>query len=57
MKQELLNYLIENDKLKDPGLDEIGNGITDPAEAITMIKRYEEMIKTQNKKVINFIEK
>ena len=57
MKQELLNYLIENDKLEDPGLDEIGNGITDPAETITMIKRYEEMIKTQNKKVINFIGK
>ena len=48
---------MENDKLEDPGLDEIGNGITDPAETITMIKRYEEMIKTQNKKVINFIGK
>ena len=57
MKQELLNYLMENDKLEGPGLDEIGNGITDSAGTITMINRYEEMIKTQNKKIISFIGK
>ena len=48
---------MENDKLEDPGLDEIGNGTTDSAVTITMINRYKEMIKTQNKKVINFIGK
>ena len=48
---------MENDKLEGPGLDEIGNGITDSAGTITMINRYEEMIKTQNKKIISFIGK
>ena len=57
VKQESLNYLMENDKFEEPRLEEIASSITDFAEAITMVKRYEDMIKTQNKKVINLVGK
>lgn len=42
---------MENDEFKEPGLEKKANGITDSVEDIAMIKNYEEMIKTQNRKL------
>lgn len=54
VKEELLNSLMKKNKMEEQGLEEIANIIADPKEAIRMInKHYEQMIKTQNKKVIN----
>lgn len=54
-KQELLNRLMDNVEIEELWSKEIANGITDPRDTIKMIKRYEEIIKTQNKKVINIV--
>lgn len=53
VKDELLNSLMKKNKMEEQGLEEMANIIADPKEAIRMIKQYEQMIKTQNKKVIN----
>ena len=45
----------ENDKVEDSGLN-IAN-VIDPGEAKTIISRYEEIIKTQNKRVIGYVAK
>ena len=52
-KPELLNSLIENNEMEEPGLEEIANGITDPADTTRITKHYKEMFKIQNKNVIN----
>ena len=57
MKQQLLNFLKENDDEEEPGLNEIANGIKDPEKAIKIIKHYNEISKTQNKRVINIFGK
>ena len=53
VKDELLNSLMKKNKMEEQGLEEMANIIADPKEAIRMIKHYEQMVKTQNKKVIN----
>ena len=37
---------MENDDLKEPGLDATADAITDSLEAVRIIQRYEEIIKT-----------
>ena len=44
-KQQLLNYLIENHDMEEPGDKKIANSATGPAEATRIIKIYEETIK------------
>lgn len=44
-KQQLLNYLIENHDMEEPGDKKIANSATGPAEATRSIKIYEETIK------------
>lgn len=43
---ELLSSLMKKNEVEKPGLEEIANGITDLSEAITITKRYKEIIKT-----------
>ena len=40
--------------MEEPGLGKTANATKDTAEAIKIIQRYEEIIKIQNKKFINF---
>ena len=54
MKQELLNSLKENDDEEEPSLKETTTATSDPQEAILIIHRYEDIIKTQNKKAISY---
>ena len=54
VKQELLNSVMENNEMEEPGLGKTANATKDTAEAIKIIQRYEEIIKIQNKKFINF---
>ena len=56
-KKELLDYLKENDDLEEPDIDATADAITDPIDAVIIIKRYEEIIKIQNKRVIGYVEK
>ena len=49
-KREQLNSLKENDGVKEQGLNETANN---SQEAIVIIRRYEQIIKTQNKIAIN----
>ena len=42
---------MENDEFKEAGLKERANGITDSVGDTAMIKNYEEMIKTQKRKL------
>lgn len=40
VKQELLNSLMENNEMEEPGLGETANATKDIAEAIKIIQRY-----------------
>ena len=53
VKKELLDFIIEHDEVEEPGLGERVQSITDIAKAITVINKYDEVIGTQNKKIIN----
>ena len=44
----------ENNDIEDKGLNETGNNLNNSQEAIILIRRYEEIIKTQNKKAIRY---
>ena len=57
IKQELLNSLQENDDVEEQGLQETTNNVNNSQEAILIINRYEDIIKTQNKKAIGYIGK
>ena len=48
VKQELLNLLKENDNVDKLGLNEAANETSDPQKTILLIRRYQEIIKTQN---------
>ena len=50
VKQELLNSLKENDYMGDTGLNETVNKTNNRQEATLLVQRYENTIKTQNKK-------
>ena len=51
----MLNSLQENDDVEEQGLNETGNNVNNSQEAILIIHRYEDIIKTQNKKAIGYI--
>lgn len=55
VKKELLNFLKENNNLEETDLDATIDAITDPKEAVRIIQRYEEIIKTQNIRVIGYV--
>ena len=55
VREELLNSLKKNDAVEEPWLN-IAN-LIDTGGAITIIHRYEETIKTRNKKTIGFVAK
>ena len=50
IKRELLNSLQENDDVEEQGLIEAANNVNNSQKAIQIINRYEDIIKTQNKK-------
>ena len=49
-KQKLLNSLEENYDVEEQGLNQTAENVSKFQEAIVIIPRYEEVIKTQNKK-------
>lgn len=53
VKKELLDFIIGHDKVEEPGPGERVQSITDIAKAIIVINKYDEVIGTQNKKIIN----
>ena len=57
IKRELLNSLQENDNVKEQGLNERANNVNNSQEAILVIHRYEDIIKTQNEKRMSYIGK
>ena len=50
MKQELLNSLQDNDDVEKKGLKERSNKVSNSQEATIIIRRYEDIIKTEIKK-------
>lgn len=50
-----MNSLKENNNLEETDLDATIDAITDPKEAVRIIQRYEEIIKTQNIRVIGYV--
>ena len=50
IKRELLNSLQENDDVEEQGLNERANNVNNSQEGIRIINRYEDIIKTHNKK-------
>lgn len=48
---------MEDKEKEQPALDETANAIKDSAEAIIIIRRYEEIIEMHKKIVINFVGK
>ena len=57
IKRELLNLSKENDDVEKQGLNETVNNVNNSQEAIFAICRYQDIIKTQNKKAIAHIAK
>ena len=55
--EELVKSLKENDNIEEGGLDAKADTITDSLEADRIIKRYKEIVKTQNKRAINYVGK
>ena len=45
------------DGLEEPGLDAAADATTDSLEAVRIIKLYEEIIETQNKRAIGYVGK
>ena len=46
--------LKENDDVEEQGINETAKNVNNTEEAIAITRRYEEMIKTQNKKTISY---
>ena len=55
IKRELLNSLQENDNVEEQELNEKTNNVNNSEEAMVIIRRYEDIIKTKNKKAIGYI--
>ena len=53
----MLNSLHENDDIEEQGLNKTANSLNNFQEAIFIIRHYEDIIKTQNKKPIEYIGK
>lgn len=51
VKEESLGLLIEIEDEDEPGLDKVVRNMKEPKEAIENIKRYEDILKSQNKKI------
>ena len=51
VKEESLGSLIETEDEDEPGLDKVVRNMKEPKEAIENIKRYEDILKSQNKKI------
>ena len=54
-KKELLNSLQENDDVEEQGLKETANNVKNSQEAMLIIHRYKDILKTQNKKSVRYI--
>ena len=52
-----MNLLQENHNVEEKELNETANNISNSQEAIVIIRRYEDIVKTQNKKSIGCIGK
>ena len=57
IKRKLLNSLQRNDDVEEQGLNKTANNVNNSQETIHIINRYEDIIKTQNKKAIGYISK
>ena len=57
IKRELVNLLQENDDVEEQGLNKTANNVSNSQETILIIRRYKDIIKTQNKKTIRYIGK
>ena len=57
IKRELLDSLKENNDVEEQGLNKTVNNVNNSQEAIVIIRRYEDIIKTQNKKAVGYIAK
>ena len=57
VKEVLLKSIKETDDEYDPNLDEMGENVRILKNVITVIKRYEDIIKTQKKKIICLVDK
>lgn len=57
VKQELLNSIKKDDSLEEPDINATADTIKDPLEAIRLIQSYEEIMKTQNKRTIEYLGK
>ena len=55
MKKELNESIIGKNEIEEPRLEERFYITTDIAEAIILVKRYDEIIRIQKKKYINFV--
>ena len=53
VQKELIDSIKDKYEIEKPELEERVQNITDIAEAIIVIKKYEEIIRTQEKKIIN----
>ena len=50
IREELINLLLETEDENEPGLVEVLRNAKDPKETVVIIKKYEDMLKGQNKK-------
>lgn len=57
VKKELSDSLKENNDSKEPGIDPAADAITDRLEAVRIVQRYKEVIKSQNKIMIGYVGK
>ena len=55
-EKRIIDCIIENNKIKGPEFEERVQNITDIAEAVIVIKKYEEIIRTQKKKIISIVD-
>ena len=56
-KRELLNLLKENDDVDEQEFNKTVNNVNNSQEAVVIIRCYEDIVKTQNKKIIVYIAK
>ena len=57
VKQELLNSIKKDDNLEEPDINATADTMKDPLEAIRLIQSYEEILKTQSKRTIEYLGK
>ena len=55
MKRELIEFIIENNEIAEPGFKEKVQNKIDITEAIIMMKRCREIMQIQKKKIINIL--